>query len=748
MSEACRYIQVIIPLRLDWEPFYKLPEGVDVAVGDRVRVNFAGRQYVAVVSVVDATPPPSMKVYPVQAVESEALRIPETDLKLWRQIASYYMCTVGEVLRLAGPPLRAEEKDEQRLLRGRLNYERQMKVYEGKRERLLKSISSREERLARGRESAKTKAETIITLQQELDRFKADLAALTPPALPPALTPEELTLDIHLSALQQRAYDGIREGLKAGKPVLLHGVTGSGKTELYLTLAAEVLKQGGNVLYLVPEIALSRQLEDRIRASIPFVQVYHSAETIGRKNAVTASLRKDIPYMVLGTRSALFLPHRGLRLIIVDEEHDTSYKQTTPAPCYHARETAVMLAKIHGAGIVLGSATPSLESLYNAEIGRYCKVTIDEPYYKGSAASVEIIDTVAETRKRGMVGTLSRKLIEAITETLAAGEQAVLLRSRRSYAPVLQCTACGHIPKCPSCNVSLSLHKNPDHLVCHYCGRTFPFTGACPKCGGELQLLGAGTQRVEEELRELFPSARIARIDSDTGADPEIIRSFAAGSIDILVGTQMISKGFDFAGVRLVAITQADNVLGVQDFRADEYAAALLTQFMGRCGRRGTPGRFIIQTREPEHPVFCHLERSREISPRASLGRDDNGGASLGRDDNGGASLGRDDKAGALQERQLFGYPPYTRLIHLTFREASAKKAWGLASELAKELPVSAVGPYSPPGEHAPGEYLAQLRIALPRDKELIARKEAIYAAIRGFEARTRARVHIDVDPV
>ena len=722
MAGTEKYIQVILPLRLGWEPFYRVPEGVDVAVGYRVRVIFAGRKYVAVVCAVDTVPPQDMKVRPVLSVESTALRIPETDILFWRRIASYYMCTVGEVYRMAGPPLRAEESDERRLLRSSLAFRKRMQVYESRKASLTSSIGSREARLAKARESARTKPETIIRLQQELEHFREELAKLQKPEKP-EIEQEELKLDIKLSELQEKALEGIRKGMASGKPVLLHGVTGSGKTELYLTLAAGVLGKGGNVLYLVPEIALSRQLEDRIRKSVPFVQVYHSAETVSRKNAVAASLRRDEPYMVLGTRSALFLPHRRLSLIIVDEEHDTSYKQNQPSPNYHARETAVMLAQIHGAPVILGSATPSLESLYNASVGRYVKVNLDEPYYKGSSASVEIIDTVAETRKNGMVGTLSKKLIEAISETIAAGEQVVLLRSRRSYAPSLQCTSCGYIPKCPSCNVPMSLHKSPDHLVCHYCGRTEPYTGVCPRCGGALQPLGAGTQRVEEQLREVFPDARIARIDSDTGADPEVIRSFSGGGIDILVGTQMISKGFDFAGVRLVAIIQADNVLAVQDFRADEYAVQLLTQFMGRCGRRGSPGRFIIQTREPSHPVF------RLIGP------------------SGNAS--EELPAGSLEERRLFGYPPYTRLIHLSIRDRSYQRAFALAGELSRALPVPCAGPYTPPAaDHSPGESVCQIRIALPRDKKLIATKEAVYAAVVSFETRTHARVHIDVDPV
>lgn len=717
MLDTCRYIQVILPLKLEWEPFYALPDGADVAVGDRVSVHFAWREYIAVVSAVDVVPPPEIKILPIDKVEAEALRIPEWDIAFWRRIADYYLCSVGEVYKMAGPPLRAEERDERKQEIRRRELER----FELRKQRLQARADAKAAKLRHARESIRCKAETVIRLEQELGSVLEEISSLQEPVTEDFEDPR-INYNIKLSPLQEKAASDIRKALSGGLPVLLDGVTGSGKTEVYLTLASEVLEQGRNVLYLVPEIALSRQLEDRISDTVPFVQVYHSGESGSRRKAVAASLRKGAPYMVLGTRSALFLPHRDLGLIIVDEEHDTSYKQDSPAPRYHARETAIILAGIHGAGVVLGSATPSLESLYNASVKRFARVDLKEAFYSGEAPSVEIIDLVAERRKQGVAGDFSRKLIQALQQNMEAGGQAVLLRSRRSYAPALQCEECGTIVKCPRCNVSLSYHKEPhERLICHNCGYTGPFTGHCDKCGGTLLELGSGTQKIEEELRELLPQARIARLDSDTGADPDVIRSFAKGDIDILVGTQIVTKGFDFAGVSLVAIIQADNILSQQDFRADEYAIQLLEQFRGRCGRRGAPGRFIIQTREPSHQVF-------EI-PRSQTER----------------------ISSLLEERRIFGYPPYTRIILLRIRERDPRRADSMARDMHCLLTSSGftvVGPYAPAIDRVGGQYERLLRISLKRDKNLLTLKHLLGERVAQFESSRRTHIIIDVDPV
>ena len=534
---------------------------------------------------------------------------------------------------------------------------------------------------------------------------------------------------VDLSPAQETAASAIRTAFAGGKTVLLHGVTGSGKTEIYLKLAQETLGEGRNVLFLVPEIALSRQLEDRIAAVFPDVQVFHSGISAARRSQVASRIRKPVPYLVLGTRSALFLPHHDLGLIIVDEEHDTSYKQDAPAPRYNARESAIMLGVIQKAHVLLGSATPSLESLYNAETGRFVKVDLKERFHAGDEAVIRLIDTVAERRKRGMTGSFSRKLIHEISEALNAGEQVLVLRARRSYAPAVQCIECGQIPKCPHCHVPMSLHRNPDRLVCHYCGHSEPYTGLCPSCRGELQPLGAGTQKVEEELSALFPERRIARLDGDTPDSEEaaIIRGFAGRDIDILVGTQIITKGFDFDGLSLVAVLQADSLVGLQDFRADERAFQLLEQFRGRSGRRGKPGRIVIQTREPEHPVYARLQGS-----------------------------GDED---LLAERKLFGYPPYTRLIHITLKDGNEKRLDFLSKELRNALlaafsesdtPPAVIGPYAPAVDRIAGESIRQIRVMFARNKALTTLKRTLAQTVSAFGKDRKYAEHltIDVDPV
>jgi len=641
------FIQVILPLKLEWEPYY-LAE-TPVAVGDRVKVEFAGKDYVAVVSAARVTPPEQLvdRILYIKAIVRDVPPVFPEEITFWRAMATYYLCTIGEVYKAA-------------LLRDRVAEE-----------------------------------------------------------LPPSA--QEAGREVLLSQEQERAAGEVRKAFDEGKTVLLHGVTGAGKTEIYLELARETLAAGKNVLLLVPEIALSRQLEDRVAAVFPSVQVYHSAKTWPRRAAVTKTVLEAPQYLVLGTRSALFLPHRNLGLIVVDEEHDNSFKQDSPAPRYHARESAIMLSVVQKAHVILGSATPSLESLYNAETGRFAKVDLKQRFHSGAEAEVLIVDTVAERRKNGMVGSLSLKLLEQLSRTLKAGGQAVLLRSRRSYAPAVQCTECGTILRCPHCNVSLSLHLHPERLICHYCGHTEPYTAVCDHCGGALQPLGAGTQKIEEELRAIYPEARIARLDSDASqSEARTIRQFAKGEIDILVGTQVVTKGFDFAGLSLVAVIQADNILGQQDFRADEHAIQLLEQFRGRSGRRGTPGLFVIQTREPHHPVFARLGEHVDNTGRL------------------------------LEERRLFGYPPYTRLIHLTLKDANEKRLNYLARELARSLPLPSIGPYTPAVDKIADQFIRQIRIMLPRDKALQERKKCLLATVNAFEKAHKYSGHvvIDVDPV
>ena len=694
------YIQVILPLRLEWEPCYRLPEGVHVDVGDRVRVRFARQEYVGAVSAVNVQPQTDEnRILSILAPEEGLPKVLPDEIRFWRSVSDYYLCSVGEVYKAAYPALKTGQEEVDARIRERLE--------------------ARLERL-KDKESKARRDDTRERYKAEIEAVEAQLRGEKPIAAPTPVT---------LSPAQETAAAAARTAFAGGKTVLLHGVTGSGKTEIYMKLAQETLAEGRSVLFLVPEIALSRQLEDRIAAVFPDVRVFHSGVSTARRAQVASFVRTTDHYLVLGTRSALFLPHHNLGLIIVDEEHDTSYKQDAPAPRYNARESAIMLGVIQKAHVILGSATPSLESLYNAETKRFVKVYLKERFHAGEEAEIRIIDTVAERRKRGMTGSFSRKLLHEITNTLEAGEQVLVLRARRSYAPSVQCTECGLIPKCPHCHVPMSLHRGPDRLVCHYCGHTEPYTGLCPSCQGELQPLGAGTQKVEEELTALFPGRRIARLDGDTPDTEEagIIRRFADGDIDILVGTQIITKGFDFDGLSLVAVLQADSLVGQQDFRADERAFQLLEQFRGRSGRRGKPGRIVIQTREPEHPVYMRLNGS------------------------GDADL--------LAERKLFGYPPYTRLVHITLKDNNEKRLGFLSKELRNALlaafsgvdtPPAIVGPYAPAVDRIAGESIRQIRVTLARNKALTSLKRTLAQAVTDFgkERKYTAHITLDVDPV
>lgn len=755
-----------------------------VRVGDRVRVNFAGKEYVGVVSMADAGKQAEEmgivdKVKPILGMAEGLEPVTKEEIELWRQIAEYYLCTVGEVYKAAYPAQKVE-KEVVQARQEALKVEREEK----NRTKIADKIKRLEERAEKKAELAAKarKAESrerylaekemlegeIGLLVRELTSMVGELCRTTgsvtgygdsvtyhqdeePIGGSIIETSEGTEKEIRLSAAQEEAYSKIKEIFAKGKPALLHGVTGSGKTEIYLKLAQETLAMGKNVLYLVPEIALSRQLEDRISETFPELLVFHSGETMSRKREVATVLRhagepaEGKGYVVLGTRSAIFLPHKNLGLVIVDEEHDTSYKQDSPAPRYNGRETAIMMAKIFGANVILGSATPSLESLYNCSVGRYGLVTLNKRFYDAADSDIEIIDTIAERRKNGMIGNFSRKLIEHIGKCLGEHRQVLILRERRAYSPIVQCQECGEIPKCRCCNVSLSLHRRADgseRLVCHYCGRVYEYTGKCPKCGGNLKPLGSGTQKIEEEASKLFPNARIARLDSDTAQsrkyETDTIRKFSNGEIDILIGTRMVAKGFDFSGLSLVAVLQADSILGQEDYRADERGLQLLEQFRGRCGRRGEKGLFVIQTSQPEHPVYQSIDGK----------LDENG-----------------TMARFLGERKLFGYPPYSRVIGVVIKDYNQARVDLLSRDLGEYLRgalavkvsfapgvqngPNVIGPYSPAIDKISNQNIRQIRVLLPKDRSLARNKETLAAAVERFEKEKKYSGHIalDVDP-
>ncbi len=826
------FIQVILPLRLEWEPYYYLeakgeqaqpavepaaaagqnqlptrpaagqdqptakhaaaagqdhqptwpavgqanqPDEAVLKVGDRVRVDFAGKEYVGVVSAVDVGRQAEAlgivdRIKPIAGKAEGLAPVSLQEIALWRQISEYYLCTVGEVYKAAYPAQKvAEEAVQSRLEAMRAEREEKARArIEDKVRRLRERIEKKAELAGKARKEETR--ERYLKEKEELEKEVAAVLGLGGAAAVSAngngvengngVADEDAAgkdaaarinrKGIVLSAAQEEAYSEIKEIFGKGKPALLHGVTGSGKTEIYLKLARETLARGKNVLYLVPEIALSRQLEDRISELFPEeLLVFHSGETMARKRETASVLRScgeaGRRCIVLGTRSAIFLPHKDLGLVIIDEEHDTSYKQDSPAPRYNGRETAIMMARIFAADVILGSATPSLESLYNCSVGRYGLVTLSKRYYDAADSDIEIIDTIAERRKNGMVGSFSRKLIDRVNHCLSLRRQVLILRERRAYSPVTQCQECGVIPKCRSCNVSLSLHRRADgteRLVCHYCGRVYEYTGKCPECGGALKPLGAGTQKVEEEAARLFPGARIARLDSDTAQsrkyETEVIRQFSKGEIDILIGTRMVAKGFDFSGLTLVAVLQADSILGQEDYRADERGLQLLEQFRGRCGRRGEKGLFVIQTSQPDHPVYQNID-----------GKIDDSGM----------------MARFLGERKMFGYPPYSRVIGVIIKDYNQARADLLSRELAEAIRGAlgaeagfaaggktgpdVIGPYAPAVDKVSGQNIRQIRVLLPKDRSLARNKGILAATVERFEKDRKYSGHIalDVDP-
>ena len=744
MDGNLKYLKVILPLKIDWEPCYSVLPGTEggvPSVGTRVSVRFAGRQYVGVVSESDVTPDIELtKIQRIIRVEDGISPVTEVEMRLWRFVSDYYLCPVGEVYKAAYPSLKndGEMIRSRERLRAEERLRRMNAALAAKRERLEAAVERRRamyEKAVRP-ETRKKYLEALTKAENELNALPLEIVAQDD-----SRSYTRLPLP-SLSLAQQTCLEQIRGFFSKKSPVLLDGVTGSGKTEVYISLAANVLDSGGSILYMIPEIAVSKQLGNRLKEVFGNqLALFHSGMSASARSLAVEKVRMG-NCIVLGTRSSVFLPFMDLGLVIVDEEHDNSYKQETPAPRYSGRDTAMMLARFHGADLLLGTATPSLESLYNCRTGRLAKVMLRERYFGDDRTVVEIVNTAEERRKRGMKGSFSYKLIDRMKEALKGGGQILLLRSRKSYSPAVQCSRCGKIPRCPHCDVSLSWHRDEGRLKCHYCGWNQPFNAVCPDCGGHLEPLGAGTQRVVEEVSMLFPDARVARIDGDmisgSAGEEAVIRDFSQGLIDILVGTQIVTKGFDFARLSLVAVLQADSLLGFQDFRADEKALQILEQFRGRVGRRGQRGLFLIQTATPEHPVYKYV---------ASEQRSDDLAETI------------------LAERFAFGYPPFSRIIQITLRDSDEGSATSLAAALARAIrsefgisglvrnqadQVSVLGPYAPAVDKVSNLYIRLIRVSIMKNQTLMDNKRRLASLVSDFgkENRCSAQLSLDVDPL
>ncbi len=542
--------------------------------------------------------------------------------------------------------------------------------------------------------------------------------------------------DKELTPVQTEALEGIRAEWKTHSTVLLQGVTSSGKTELYIKLIRERIEAGEQVLYLLPEIALTTQMIGRLRHRFgDRIAVYHSRFSDNERTEVWERLQNPdkTPYdVILGARSALFLPFTNLGLVIVDEEHEHSFKQFDPAPRYHARDTAIMLAHIHGAKTLLGTATPSVESYYNAMKGKYGFVPLKERFRGIKMPAIECIDLRTEHKKRKMRSLFSSRLLDGIRQTLANDEQVILFQNRRGYSPLLHCQDCGWIPECKNCDISLNYHKSRNSLNCHYCGYVRKPPSVCEACGSSaVKMLGFGTEKVEEELKWLLPDARIARMDLDTTrkkhAFQQMINDLEDGSIDILVGTQMVTKGLDFENIGLVGILSADLMLSFPDLRASERSYQLMAQVAGRTGRKKRQGQVMIQTFQPEHQVIRHVVK----------GETD-------------AML-----RGELKERRKFHYPPFYRLVRLTLKHRSREKVniWGkeLSTILRKTLGDRVLGPVFPPVSRVRNKYRKQLLVKLERGLDLKKAKQTLHQGIGELNKDKEGKkvtVVVDVDPL
>ena len=662
-----------MPLPLEGTFTYSVPQDLEdkIKVGMRVVVPCGQKKtYTALcVEVTDKKPDIGVKnikcIYSV--LDDMPMLLPQ-QLKLWQWMADYYMCPLGDIYKAALPAgLKAEDgyrpktetyvgltekfQDEMALniaLDMVSRYEKQQKALAGYLELShwaeisgtaipddIKEITQTElcnvTHCTTPTVKSLVKRGILEIYQKEVGRLNTD----------GEFTPQNAKL---LNEAQQEAYNQVLMQFMKKNVVLLHGVTSSGKTEIYIHLILKALQDQKQVLFLLPEIALTVQIMERLqRVFGSRLGIYHSKYSDAERVEIWKKQVSACPYdIIIGARSAALLPFKNLGLVIIDEEHETSYKQQDPAPRYHARSAAIMLASMYGAKTLLGSATPCMETYTNAKNGKFGYVRLDKRYKDIALPKIEVVDVKDMTRRKMMKGPFSPRLLEAIQESLDNNKQVILFQNRRGFVPIVECQDCGWIPKCEHCDVSLTMHKNINLLTCHYCGYTYAIPKVCPKCGGiHLRGRGFGTEKIEDQIMELFPEAKVARMDLDTtrtkNAYARIIEDFAYGKTNVLIGTQMITKGLDFDRVQLVGILDADSMLNYPDFRAYEHSYMMLQQVSGRAGRKGKQGLVILQTKSADLPVIEQVAANDSKTFYEDLD----------------------------EERRLFNYPPYTRLIYV-----------------------------------------------------------------------------------
>lgn len=754
------YAEVILPLPLDGVYTYAVPDALAprVVPGARVQVPLGRSKIYTGVVLRTTAAKPDFKVREVMAAPDDGAVLLPVQLRLWQWIASYYMAPLGDVYTAALPAgLKTDDSYRPRMetyvglaeayrTQAALHVAFQLTARATKQRAVLTEFLrlTHWDAVADGapgarlreitREELRNACHTTDTVVKALvDRkilyiYKVEVGRLNQASDTPVTPPKTL------SPAQQAAYDGIVAQMQTHEVVLLHGVTSSGKTEVYIHLIARALDLGQQVLYLLPEIALTVQMMDRLRRVFGSrLGIYHSKYSDAERVEIWKKQLSAHPYdVILGARSAVFLPFQRLGLVVIDEEHETSFKQQDPAPRYHARSVAIMLAHLSGARTLLGTATPSAESYHNALTGKFGQVRLTTRYQDIRLPEIRVVDVRDLRRRKMMRGPFSPDLLAAVRAQLAQGKQAILFQNRRGFAPMVECHVCGWVPKCDNCDVSLTLHKTTNRLTCHYCGFTYTVPTECPCCGSrDIQGRGYGTEKIEDAVREAFPEARVARMDLDTtrtrNAYERIIADFAQGRTNVLIGTQMVSKGLDFDRVGVVGILDADSMLNYPDFRAYEHAFMMMAQVSGRAGRKGGQGLVILQTRQAELPVIQQVVRHDFEGFYRDL----------------------------MAERQLFRYPPFGRLIYVYIKHkrepVADTAAIMLASMLRQWFGDRVLGPDKPAVARI--KTLTIRKIVLKLENGLDARRVREYLRlaqkkIMQDKQYATLQIYYDVDPV
>lgn len=749
-----KYADVILPVPLDGEFTYGIPDGMadKVSFGMRVQVPFGNKKsYLGIVTKVHDNEPQGVKVKMIMDVEDDSPIITDRQYQLWKWISDYYLSPIGDVYKAAIPAgLKAEEgyKPKTELyirLTANFRNETALHVAINMLQRADKQLAALMTylQLANWDNGDGSNEVTREELMNAAHATLATINALVKRGMMETYTKEVGRLDdggeAHrenikpLSEPQLEAFNGILFSFLKKNVTLLHGVTSSGKTELYIHLIQREIEQKRQVLYLLPEIALTVQIMDRLKRVFGRrLGIYHSKYSDAERVEIWQKQLSADPYdVILGARSAMFLPLNNLGLVIIDEEHENSFKQQDPAPRYHARSAAIVLASMYGAKTLLGTATPSIESYFNAKTGKYGYVALTQRYKGIELPEFQIVDTKDLQHRKMMTGPFSPKLLGEIRKAIDGGKQVILFQNRRGFAPMIECRQCGWVPRCQHCDVSLTLHKNMNQLTCHYCGYTYSVPTKCPCCEGtDLRTRGYGTEKIEDAVRELFPEARVARMDLDTtktkNAYERIISDFSAGRTNILIGTQMISKGLDFGNVSVVGILNADTMLNYPDFRAYEHAFMMMAQVGGRAGRKGERGLVILQTKSPTLPIISQVVRNDYAGMYSDV----------------------------TSERQIFHYPPYYRLIYVYLKHRHEQVVDTAAIELGSRLRQwfgdRVLGPDKPSVAKVKSMNIRKLVLKLENGIDIKKVREYLRLAQKQLQGDSRYSslvIYYDVDP-